>query len=403
MIFWMMPDNSTQTQRMMEKFLVDFKKCNPGLTINIKVINRRTLWTRMFTLKHEIGREGCPDIIAFPHYWTGLLVKANILANLTELDKSLRVDDCLDPLRPFCYKKDSTDIYSYPWWTDITALHYREDHLKLITDNAEELLSTWGGFMQACQMLKEHFAGQEDYYPVQNNDWRGSLSYRSALHCVWGYGADLFNEEGDVSGLKDDGFCKGLQDFINLALKGYMPILKERSSTGAISRGKASIMLTRRQGIGMFEGNNEASFVVKTLPVPRTGADPINYMSGVNLGIIRGSRDTRAALDLIKWLTRPEKQVEYASATEVFPALGGSFESFLLASPRRIRNYAHIIAGARTMRNHIASGTVMEIVGNIMSKAASAIVMDKYNPYSLKEELKKADEEVNNILHLYNE
>ena len=126
-------------------------------------------------------------------------------------------------------------------------------------------------------------------------------------------------------------------------------------------------------------------------------------MSGVNLGIVRGSANIQPALDLIKWLTRPEKQIEYASMTEVFPALEGSFESFLLASPQRIRNYAHIIAGARTMRNHIASGTVMEVLGNIMSKAASAIVMNQYSPEILKSELKKGDEEVNNILHLYNE
>ena len=288
------------------------------------------------------------------------------------------------------------------WWMDITALHYREDHLKLITSKPEELLNTWPGFLEACARLKEYFGGQEDYYPVQNNDWRGSLSYRSALPCVWGRGADIYNEDGSVSGLGTAQFLAGIEDFIELAVKGYMPILRERSSNGAISCGKSSMMLTRRQGITMFEGK-ETDFKVRTLPIPKTGTEHINYMSGVNLGIVRGSVNIQPALDLIKWLTRPEKQIEYASMTEVFPALEGSFESFLLASPQRIRNYAHIIAGARTMRNHIASGTVMEVLGNIMSKAASAIVMNQYSPEILKSELKKGDEDVNNILHLYNE
>lgn len=402
MIFWMMPDNSTLTQRMIEDFLTEFKKYNPGLDIDIRVINRRTLWTKMFTLKHQIGHPGCPDIIAFPHYWTSLLVKANILTNLTELDKSLRVDNCLDPLKPFCYKKDTVDIYSYPWWMDITALHYREDHLKLITSKPEELLSTWPGFLEACERLKEYFGGQEDYFPVQNNDWRGSLSYRSAMPCIWGRGGDIFDAEGESSGLNAEVFRQGLQDFIDLAYKKYMPILRERSSMGAISSGKSSMMVTRRQGITMFEGHS-SDFKVKTLPIPKTGKNHINYLSGVNLGIVRGSSNISPALDLIKWLTRPEKQIEYASMTEVFPALEGSFESFLLASPHRIQNYAHIIAGAKTMRNHIASGTVMEILGNIMSKAASEIVMNNYKPSSLEAELKKYDEEVNNILHLYKE
>ena len=402
MIFWMMPDNGTLTQRMTEKILAGFKKHNPGLNITVRVINRRTLWTKMFTLKHELGRAGCPDIIAFPHYWTNLLVKANLLENLTELDKSLRIDNCLDPLKPFCYKKDTVDIYSYPWWMDITALHYREDHLKLVSSKPEELLSTWRGFLEACAMLKDYFNGKEDYFPVQNNDLRGSLSYRSSLPCIWGRGGDIFNETCEASGLGTEAFRQGLQDFIDLAVKGYMPILRERSSNGAISSGKSSMMITRRQGLAMFEGK-EASFKVKTLPVPKTGREHINYLSGVNLGIVRGGANLEHALELIKWLTRPEKQIEYASMTEVFPALEGSFENFLLASPHRIQNYAHIIAGARTMSNHTASGTVMEILGNIMSKAASATVMNRYSGAILENELKKADAEVNNILHLYNE
>ena len=51
-----MPDNGTLTQRMTEKILAGFKKHNPGLNITVRVINRRTLWTKMFTLKHELGR-----------------------------------------------------------------------------------------------------------------------------------------------------------------------------------------------------------------------------------------------------------------------------------------------------------------------------------------------------------
>lgn len=402
MIFWMMPDNATHTQDVMDTFLAGFKEQNPGVEVNVKVINRRILWAKMFTLKHENGREGCPDLIAIPHYWTELLSKANILENLTELDKTLRVDNCLDPLKPHCYKKDSVDVYSYPWWMDITAMHYREDHLKLISDNPEELLSTWPGLLEACKKLRDYFSEVEGYRPMQNSDWRGSLSHRAVLPCIWGRGGDLLNKDYTQSGLGTADFEQGMEDFISLALNGYMPILRERSSTGSISSGKSSIIITRRQGISMFEGKH-TDFKVKTLPMPRTGAVHVNYLGGVNLGIVRGCGEKQNALKLLKWLASPDMQMRYSGVTEVFPALESSFENFLLASPQRIRNYSNIIAGARTLPNHISTGTIMEIMANVMSIAASDIVMHKYSNKILKKELKKAKDEVDNILHLYSE
>ncbi len=225
MILWMMPDNATHTQAVMESFLEAFKSENPGIEVKIKIINRRTLWARIFTLKHEIGHEDYPDLVAIPHYWTALLNKANMILNLTELDKTLRVDNCLDPLKPHCYKKDSVDIYSYPWWMDITALHYRNDHLKLISDDPAKLLSTGGGLLQACGELKKYFEGAEGYMPMQNSDWRGSLSHRSVLPCLWGRGADLFNIKDGSCGFGTKEFEEGMSDFINLAAKEYMPIL----------------------------------------------------------------------------------------------------------------------------------------------------------------------------------
>ncbi len=402
MIFWMMPDSSVQTKAVMEEFLLPFKRENPDADIEIKVIPRRTLWMKMFALKHEIGQPDCPDIIAIPHYWTQLLTKANALVNLTELDKTLRVDNCLDPLKPHCYKQDSVDIYSYPWWFDITALHYREDHLKLITDNPEEQLSTWAGFLDAAQKLKEYFNENEGYMPVQNTDWRGSLSHRAVLPCLWSKGAYILNMQTNTAGFGDPLFREGMQDFIDLAVKHYMPILVERSSLGTISSGKASMVMSRKQGLSAFEGAN-TDVKVKTLPIPTTGNIKVNYLGGVNLAIVRGGRNTEQALNLLKWLTKGENQIKYSALTEVFPAKEAAFESFLLSSPHRIQNYTNIIANARTLPNHLATGTLMEIMANIMTTIASAIVQGKYTKEELRIQLKRAEAEAKNILTIYND
>ena len=400
MIFWMLPDTGLETADVMNGFLQDFFRQNPDISLDVQIINRRTLWTKIFTLKHDIGKEGCPDLIAFPHYWTEILATAQLLEPLKKFDKDISVSEVIDPLRPHCFSNVTKEIYSFPWWLDITALHYREDHLKAVTVNPEEALSTWQGMLDVCSKLKEYFNEVDDYFPIQNSDWRGSLSHRAVLPCLWGRGAELFTQDMQNSGFSSSAFQEGMQDFIDLALKGYMPILRERSSIGNISAGKSSLIITRRQNISMFE---RESFKVKTLPIPRTAAKIVNYLGGTNLGILRKSKESKAAYTLLRWLTRPDKQITYASKTEVFPALEGAFENFLLASPQRVQNYTNIIASARTLPNHIVTGAVMEIMANVMGAVSSAILMRKYTPELLKQELKKADRDVQEILRLYSD
>ena len=401
MIFWIMPDNAERTQSIMENFLKDFKKENPSINIKIEVINRATLWNKIFSLRHQIGTEKGPDLIAMPHYWTELLIKAGVLVNLTEFDKTFRVDNYLEILRPHCYKKGTSDIYSVPWWFDITALHYREDHLKQISNTPQELLSTWQGMLEACKKLKERFSDVEGYFPMQNSDWRGSLSHRAVLPCIWSRGGFLMDEKENLSGFNVLGTRQGIEDFATLALKGYMPILRERSSLGTISSGYASMIMTRRQGIAMFEGQ-KANFEVKTLPIPKTGASYINYLDATNLALIKGSSQEQAAL-LLKWLTRPENQIKYSVLTEVFPALEASFDNFLISSPVRVQNYTKILATAKALPSHIASGTLMEMLGEVMTNTSSDIVRNQYSPEILEERLLKEQKEADDILSLYRE
>ncbi|MBO7605240.1 MAG: extracellular solute-binding protein, partial [Elusimicrobiaceae bacterium] len=150
MIFWMLPDSGIETSEVMEGFLKNFRQQNPDINLDVQVINRRALWNKIFTLKHDIGKEGCPDLIAFPHYWTSILATAKLLEPLQNFDKNISITPVLDPLRPHCFLGDGEEIFSFPWWLDITALHYREDHIKAVTNKPEEALSTWQGLLDIC-------------------------------------------------------------------------------------------------------------------------------------------------------------------------------------------------------------------------------------------------------------
>ena len=221
------------------------------------------------------------------------------------------------------------------------------------------------------------------------------------MPCIWGREGFLMDEKENLSGFNIPATRKGIEDFAALALKGYMPILRERSSLGTISFGYSSMIMTRRQGIAMFEGQ-KANFAVKTLPTPKTGKNYVNYLDATNLALVKGAHENEAAL-LIKWLTKPENQIKYAALTEVFPALESSFENFLISSPVRVQNYTKILASARALPSHIASGTLMEMLAEIMTKTASDIVQNTYSTIKLEEYLLKEQKEADDILSLYRE
>ncbi|MBP5429647.1 MAG: extracellular solute-binding protein [Elusimicrobiaceae bacterium] len=400
MIVWVMPDAGDKSKETYNAFLSLFRKENPQINVSMRVFTRNVLWRRMFTIKNPTHEEEVPDVIQIPHYWTALLVREGVAENLSQLDPGLSLTSCVKALKNHCYKPGTKDIYSYPWWFDISALHYREDHLKLVTNHPEKDLSTWEGFLKICAALRERFQNVPGYYPVQNSDWRGSLSMRSALPCVWGRGVDLLTADFKRTSVATKAFKEGIRDYINLALENYMPILRERGSLGTMVSGQASLMISRKQGVGTFDARR--GIPVRTLPVPSTGDTRAAYLSGMNLFVNVRSQHKKEALSFIKFCARPEVQAYLARTLEVFPAFEDAVELFVLSSPsKRLRAYENILPLAKTLPNLTITGTIMEILKRILAVCATQIVEGRFTQASLDRELDLAAKEIEYLLSIY--
>ncbi|WP_428897740.1 ABC-type glycerol-3-phosphate transport system [Parelusimicrobium proximum] len=401
MLFWMMPDSGSNTLQNIESFLDGFKKEYPGIDVRVEVFTRQHLWTKLFNLIFDTDAER-PDAVEIPHSWTQALIQAGFLENISSLDPGFGLSSYLAPLVPQCYKKHTKDIYAFPWWMDIGALHYRVDHLKEVSKDPQQDLSTWDGLLDVCGRLKEAYADIDNYYPMQNSDWRGSLSVRNALTCLWGRGVDLFEEDYSASMFTRREFADGLEDYINLARYKYMPILKERGSLGTMISGRASMFITRRQGLAIFE-NRTHPFKVKTLPIPATGPASSSFISGINLVIPKNCAERDNALTFIKWLNRPDNQTSYASQMEVFPSLEDTFDEFIFSSSERMQTYAKIISSGRTLQNILVSPSATKILNEVLDKMAYAILSDEYSREYLERELARAASEADYLLSIYKE
>jgi len=398
MILWAMPDSGAKTKEDYATLVELFKQAYPSVDLTVRVFTRNVLWRRIFTMKGPMHSEEVPDLIQIPHYWTALLVKQGVAENLSQLDPGLSLASCLMPLKENCYQPGTKDLYSYPWWFDISALHYRADHLKMVTEHPEEDLKTWDGLTRICAALREKFRDVPGYYPMQNSDWRGSLSMRCALPCVWSRGVSFFTEDRSASLVGTEDFKEALRDYVNLALHDYMPILRERGSLGTMVSGKASMMISRKQGISTFGARRGGR--VRTVPVPATGEKPCSYLSGMNLFINTASQHKQEALKFIKFCARPDMQLRYASMVEAFPAFEEPFDQFISSSPR-LQNYRNILSSARTLPNMIIMGTVMEILKRVLAVCAEQIVENRFTQASLDRELDLTAKEIEYLLSIY--
>lgn len=397
MLLWVMPDSGAKTMDDYATLISLFTKENPSVDVTVRVFTRNVLWRRVFALK-DPSLEEKPDLVQIPHYWTALLLRAGVMENLSQLDPGLSLTDCLLPLKENCYQPGTKDIYSYPWWFDLSALHYRADHLKLVSTHPEEDLKTWPGLLSICEALRETFRDVPGYYPMQNSDWRGSLSMRSALPCMWSRGLNFFTEDNAATLVGSKEFKDALRDYITLALKEYMPILRERGSLGTIVSGKASMMISRKQGIGSFSAHRGVR--VQTLPVPAAGAQTASYLSGMNWFINIASQHKKDALKFIKFCARPDIQLRYAKMIEVFPAFEEAFEPLISSTPR-LQIYKEILPTAHILPNMIIMGTVMEILKRVLAMCATQIVENRFTPALLDRELDLTAKEIEFLLSIY--
>lgn len=400
LVFWTLPNSGLQTISDLNAVLAKFKTFYPEVTISLQVLTDKTMWQRLFLCMRE--NPGCelPDIVEIPHHWTALFSELELFENLTGLDCSLSVDNCITPLKPHCFLPGSKKIYSLPWWMSVTALHYRVDHLKKVSEDPADIMKTWRGFLSCCGNLKKKFRSA-DYFPVANSSLRGSLTMREIMPFIWERGGDLFNEDLTKAAIDKKQVIEGIEDFLALFTKGFMPLMRERGSLGTMAEGKASMILTRRQSQAVFDTSDKVSLELKTLPVPGREASSISFMTSYNLAILKSSERKKSALKLLKWLTADEYATQYSKLIKAFPCSTDGFEKFIFSSHERMKTYAEIVAKARCLPNNPVCATYAGLLDEVLSHICWEMLKARYSRGLLVKELVKVKIEIDYLLSLY--
>lgn len=369
--------------------------------IKVRIVNRQTMWKMLFRYQRTPETEEFPDIVEIPHYWTPLFAGMEILAYLGEAGVEFDASRWIGPLAEHCMHRRKRQACSLPWLMDVSALHYRVDHLREVASDPDKLLSDWDGLIMACRLLMDKRRGVRGYAPIENSNLRGTVTVRDILPSIWNNGGSLFSADNSRSALSREETLRGLEQYLDLFISGYMPLLQEKGSRGTMLDGRASMCISRRQADAFFLDDGADQFSVKTVSIPGGIFGSHSFLSSYNLAVLKHSNNAARATRIISQLCENEAAMAYCRAVSAFPCSMTAFEQFIFSSPQRVRTYAAIVGDAGTVPAFSVTGTYLEIVDGALESLCHKIAQGRYSHRVMQEKMERVSKEMDYLISLY--
>jgi len=211
---WYWADNSSYSAKMQE-MVKDFNATNKS---NIKVVAQEYPWdggAYSETLFTAVMGGGGPDTSSFKLTSTPQFTANKLLANLdTYISKWSDKDDIESSLYDTMKQAGgSNSIYVMPWNTQVLYVYYRPSMFKAAGVTVPK---TYDEFLTACKKLTRdtNGDGKTDVY---------GFGMRGAKGGQEPWGSFIWARGGDFTDFTSAKAVAGMQDFIDLYKKGYVP------------------------------------------------------------------------------------------------------------------------------------------------------------------------------------
>ncbi|MFC1478945.1 extracellular solute-binding protein, partial [Candidatus Margulisiibacteriota bacterium] len=344
---WMMP-NSQEPVNDLRSVLAPFEKANPDIEIEIVNLDWGSAWQKI-TAAATSGTG--PDIVQLGSTWVGMVSSMGALADLTELAGSIGGEKTFVPFAwPNTGVLGSGKTTAIPWIVDVRAMFYRTDVFKKLGLTARDL-DTWESFENTLAKIKKAnlTINGVKVHPLGitgKNDWNVVLNLGP---WIWMGGGRFFSEDYKRGGLLESDAAKGINYYIGMARKGYVPLSCLEKNTYQVSsqffNGSYAVYFDGPYALKTLTTPSERGGAAD-LPVARNfGVAPYpkgpkgrkTYGGGSTLSIFRHSKKKKAAWRVIKYLTTDtEAQVAYAKVTGFLPATRKAFQnSYFKKDPQR--------------------------------------------------------------------
>jgi multiple sugar transport system substrate-binding protein len=407
---WVMSTTEQQQQDMRE-LLRPLLAANPGMRVNVTVLNWESAWAKI-TAAAASGQG--PDVLELGTTWVPAIASMGALEPLSAAQQNeVGGEKAFFPVMwGTTHPHDDPKIYAIPWYADARAAYYRTDVFKKAGIEPRDAFANWGSFKQAMQKINGMELNGKKIaalgYPGKN-DWN---VVHNMAPWIWNAGGDLLSADRKRSAINSTEAVQAMVYYTSFAAEGLVPKSALEKDSGQIEsgffNGQYAVvftgpwilrqMATPKSKGGQLESVAASNFAIAPYPAGLKGNQ--TFFSGSDLAIMKSSKNKAEAWKLIAHLTGRESQVQFSKMSGMLPTrLDAANDASLLANP----HYAQFIAQVKNGRHYPAipgwgplESVYLKNIGNMFDIVGG--LKGKYSPLAVKQAMDATAQEADQVL-----
>ena len=337
LVMWIMPNSQEPTNDVMS-ILRPFLNQNPDIEIEVVALDWGSAWQKITT---AATAKDAPDIVQLGSTWVGSISSMGAMADLKDyIAKDGGKNLFIDSAWTFSGPVNSTQIVAIPWFVDIRAMYYRTDVFKRLGLTQKDV-ATWDSFEKALAKIKKADLTIDNKKVdalgiTGKNDWN---ILHNLAPWIWAAGGDFLNKDYTASGLNTPESVNGINYYVSLVRKGYVPMKCLEQNSYQINTdfnyGYYAVTFDGPYALKALttppeRGGSGGSFVAKNFGVAPYPKGPKGryyaYCGGSGLAMFKTGKHPEESWKVIRYLTTDEKaQVAYAQLTGYLPTKKSAF------------------------------------------------------------------------------
>jgi multiple sugar transport system substrate-binding protein len=223
--------------------------------------------------------------------------------------------------------------WAAPWFTEARAIYYRKDVLEQAGIDPKTAFADWDSFRTTLETIKQKVP-EVDGKPIQPFGTPGKKAFDLVHHVmpfVWSAGGAELNEDASKSTIAEPQAQQGVKYFADLVKDGLADKAQlERDGTQVENQYKAGRLAVWMGGPWVLQSSERedddkwvkaARENVGIAPMPAgPSGKAYTFVGGSNLMMFKSSKHKNEAWALLKYLSEPDVQTEYAALMGMFPS-----------------------------------------------------------------------------------
>ena len=304
-VFWQFSPTA-----VIQPILERFEAQHPGVKVQVEQLTWQSGREKIVA---AIAAGRPPDLCELGSTFLPGLVADSTLIDLTDKVSDLRAD--LVGWNVSSYKGR---VYGIPWMLGTRALFVNDNLVNEAKMDAGAPILTWDELRAKVQGISERCPGARGF---GMNAGEREILFKKFMPFAWGNGGDILDSTMTKSVMGSPQNIEALKFY--LSLKPYSLLDRQEMHEQAFIKGRLGVVISGPWLIRkLAQEAPKLVYSVQLMPKPaKDRGTPASFAGAEVLGIFRGSKKKDAALELARFLVKPENTMPVYMATgNAFPA-----------------------------------------------------------------------------------